>query len=354
MKKGNCYILFFIIIALAYSNTFTKNKNNANSYYFTTPVTGKDLNSKTLGPLVRIEMQEDADFPWVGYDIDTMLRSKVNPQQYLCDSLPTEIQAILLENEINYLVLPFISATMSRVIPDHIIVVPTPVGVHIGRVATEEYFDTTHLSYMLIDVKNNKVLKKHSEAIRQEMCGDDMPGCIKDEIFEFAKGGSTTMAAEARLIDSTSINRAIGLNRSGKTLFIVGSILTSTGFNAMAYGDSKAAMNANIAFYTSGHAGLLTCGLSTIPLNKSVRSLYGQDIQGIGKGWIYYGISIIANTAGLLIMNNGVKKNNEMVEMTGFVIGLSGEIMRIPAWISFLKTRKKAARSLERFSSSER
>jgi hypothetical protein len=354
VKKKNHCILFFTIITFAYSNTYTRNKDNANAYYYTSPVTGKDPNSKMLGPLVRIEMQEDADFPWVGYDIDTMMRSKVNPQMYFSDSLPTGIQTKLLENNINYLILPFISETMTSEIPAHITVLPTPVGMFIRRDATEEYFDMIYLSFMLFDVRNNKVIKKHSEPIRQENCGGNMPVCIKNEIYELTKGRSTISPAEVKLIDSTSINKAIGLNHSGKTLFIVGSILTVTGFNAMVIGDSKAAMNANIALYTSGHAGLLTCGLSTIPLNRSVRSLYSQDIQGVGKGWICYGISIIANTAGLIIMNNGIKKNNEAVENAGLAIGLSGEIMRIPAWISFLKTRIKAARAIGRFSSSQK
>jgi hypothetical protein len=374
MKNRNHCILFFVFIGILYSIIFPKNKINENTFYFVAPVMGKDPISKMLGPQVRIEMQEDKTFPWVGYDIDTMMRSEITMQMYSSDSLPSDVQAKLLQNKINNLILPFISASMSGEIPQHLEVFPA-LGVASGgvsKVAAHDYFDTTRLSLMLIDVKNNKIIKKHSEVIRQEMVDGDMTTGIKDRIFELVENGFTIETPEAKIIDSTSITSATGLNRSGKILFIIGSILTSVGFGteitSTSYtegpytdtsditngSDSKtpnAAHIAGIALYTAGHTGLLTCGLSTIPLNKSVRSLYGQNIQGIGKGWIYYGISIITNTAGLIMMNSGSKKNNEALENTGLVIGLSGEIMRIPAWISFLKTRNKASLSLKRFSS---
>jgi hypothetical protein len=374
MKNRNHCILFFVIIGIVYSAIYSKNKINENSFYFVAPVMGKDPISKMLGPQVRIEMQEDGTFPWVGYDIDTMMRSKISMEMYSSDSLPSDIQAKLLQNKINYLILPFISASMSREITQHLEIFPalgvTSGGVH--KITAHDYFDTTRLSLMLIDVKSNIIIKKHSEVIRQEMVDGDMTTGIKDRIFELVENGFTLDTHEAAIIDSTSISSATGLNRSGKVLFVIGSILTSVGFgteitstsytevstsdrsemtNSSDSKTSNAAYIAGVALYAAGHTGLLTCGLSTIPLNRSVKSLYGENIQGIGNGWIYYGISIITNTAGFIIMNRGSKKNNEALEYTGLVIGISGEIMRIPAWISFLKTRNKASRSLKRFSS---
>jgi hypothetical protein len=350
LKKNKLITILSIFIStfLLIDNTFADSKREENSLYFISPLTGAYNQNHVLGIRARVELQEESAVIWAESDIENMIKSKISLSFYEKDTiLPNEVREKLIENKINYLVIPFLSMTNLEVSPLHVGIVANPVSVGVGLINETEEFDTTHLSIMEFDVQKNRLLKKHRVILREDICSGDLVDCVKDEILDFAKGELPVSNINMPVVDSIQ-KLSLTQNHFANTSFWIGSIISSIGFNTEIYGSSDNVTRANWALFFSGHAGLLGAGLSTIPMNKTVRLIYGQNMRGYKTGWILYGISFVSTACGLILEVVGDKKDEDALMISGSIIFLGGEALQIPSWVCFLKTKRKASHALKR------
>lgn len=347
---SNSSLMALLCFIMIFNNaSHSKNKERQDDMYFTTAITDNVKMSSVLATRIRVEMMSESEMMWVGFELDTMIKSHCKTELLYADSLDSDIIHRFKQSGISYCAIPFVVSTVIDTLPEHMEVRPSVGTVGIERVLDKEEFDSAIVYVIVVDVNLNRIIKQERSILRTETCDDDFVICARDAINDMTSG--TKMSENFRPVSTDMREKALSYYAAGEGLFIFGSILTLAEAGIVVSGNSESAKTAGMALFITGHTGLITTGLSTIPLNKSVKLMYGQSIPGAGKGWVLYGASLGMMITGLFLTGNGANSDNLPMIITGICSICAGEGLTIPAWFSFRNIKKKASKMVDRVSS---